>query len=739
MVWNTKLFILFVAGAIAVGAEAQSGWKAAPTPLSTRWAKDVNPNKVWPEYPRPQMKRKEWKNLNGLWEYTVNSGTKPSRFDGQILVPFAIESSLSGVGKRVKPTDSIWYRTTVDVPSKWRTGDLLLHFGAVDWECNVFVNGKFVGDHKGGYDPFSFNIAPFLGEGKQEIVVQAKDATPQFGQARGKQIQNPHGIYYTPVTGIWQTVWLEPVPKTAITRVALLPNAAKGSIQSTVTASQPANEVKVTVSFKGSEIASITAPYGGSQTIVLPDKKLWTPDSPHLYDMKVELINDGRVVDRVDSYFALRDVRVGTDKEGINRLYLNDEVIFMAGPLDQGYWPDGLYTPPTFKAMKYDLDVTKRLGFNTVRKHVKIEPAVWYRLCDEMGLMVWQDMPSAYHPEKGPEPAEAAQFELEWKRIMDSLYSYPCIVVWVPFNEGWGQYDTVRVTNWTKQYDPSRIVDSASGWHDHGAGDLNDIHAYPGPDSPKLEAKRAAALGEFGGLGFPIEGHLWTSKGNWGYISYQSKKELTDAAIELLSMTHLLTGERGLTSAIYTQTTDVEIEVNGLLTYDRELFKFDEPRLRAAIKALYKPAPVIKTLVPTAINGGQQWTYTTSAPTGNWFAPDYNRQGWKTGESGFGTKETPNTYVRTEWNSSDIWIARTFEVNLAGVRQPHFYIYHDEDAEVYVNGKLARKFVGYNGAYRMYSIPSGLLKSGQNHIAVHVKQTRGGQYIDVGIVDLVPR
>jgi len=742
MKWRLWGLILLCMGATVADALTQAGWRPAPTPLFTKWASDVDPRNCWPEYPRPQMKRALWQSLNGLWEYSVTAKSANSigEIDGQILVPFAYESSLSGVGKRIDENHVLWYRRQFVLPESWRGQRLLLHFGAVDWRCRVFVNDIEVGDHTGGYDPFSFDVTDALKPGsEQEVVVKVWDPTSDHGQARGKQIRNPHGIHYTPVTGIWQTVWLEPVPKASISSVRITPNARASLISVVGTSSNSGARIRYTIAFDGEPVATGEGGANAATEIVVPNKRLWTPAEPNLYDVRCELIVDDQVTDAVECYFGLRDIRVGPDASGITRVFLNDSPITMIGLLDQGYWPDGLYTAPTFEALKFDLDLTKRLGFNTVRKHVKTEPAVWYRLCDEMGLIVWQDMPSAWHPTEGPTPEVAKQFEAEWKAIMDALYPFPSLVMWVPFNEGWGQYDTVRVTEWTMAYDPSRIVNSASGWTDFGAGHVNDIHIYPGPGAPKKEAKRAGILGEFGGLGFPIEGHLWNKAGNWGYVSYKTSTELTDAAIELLRQSHPLLGQPGLCALIYTQTTDVEIEVNGIITYDREKLKFDEPRLSAAIRELYTTPPVLDVLLPTSAEDAQDWHFTTTYPGDDWFKPGVLRSHWQSGPGGFGTRQTPNTTVRTEWSTSDLWIAREFELSgpVAPDGEVYLSIYHDEDAEVYLDGKLVAQLKGYTTGYKPVPVVlDGPLVPGRHTLAIHVRQTTGGQYIDAGLIQI---
>jgi beta-galactosidase/beta-glucuronidase len=575
-------------------------WKISEGPLLTRWAKDVSPENIHPEYPRPQMRRKKWLNLNGLWEYAIRgkNASKPATGDGQILVPFPVESALSGVTRRVGQRNRLWYRRTFEIPEEWSGASqqrILLHFGAVDWETTVWVNGKQVGSHRGGYDPFTFDITDAINKrGTQDIVVAVWDPADAGTQPRGKQVCNPDGIWYTPTTGIWQTVWLEPVPQTYIDTIKIVPDIDNSSVQITVNTIGDINQCCINAIVKYGERLRLAGGSPGVNTfnIKIPQLKLWSPDSPFLYDLKVKLVNDTKSVDEVSSYFGMRKVSLGKDENGITRLFLNNKPMFMFGPLDQGFWPDGLYTAPTDEALRYDLEVMKKLGFNMARKHVKVEPARWYYWCDKMGLMVWQDMPNGDRG-IGPEGDDiqrseesARQFELELKRIIDSFGNHPSIVMWVLFNEGWGQYDTQRLTKWVKQYDPTRLVDSASGWADRGVGDVHDVHKYPGPVSAGPEPNRAAVLGEFGGLGLPVEGHLWQKEKSWGYRTFKTGKQLTDAYLSLLSKLRPLIKSPGLAAAVYTQITDVESEVNGLMTYDRTVIKMDPQRIAAVNRKL---------------------------------------------------------------------------------------------------------------------------------------------------------
>lgn len=589
---------------------ADKKWEMAQGPLMTRWAKDVSSRTPHPEYPRPQMVRKDWENLNGLWRYAVTAkdAAQPTSWgEGQILVPYPIESALSGVMKRVYETNRLWYQRTFTVPKKWKGKRVLLNFGAVDWDAKVLVNGKEIGAHQGGYDEFSFDITDALkASGEQEIVVSVWDPADEGPQPRGKQVRNPRGIWYTPTSGIWQTVWLEAVEKAYIKSLKITPDVDGGKVTVVATIAGLEKDMYVAASAYDSrnEVNGLSLQVknqngSGTLSLVLPikDAKLWSPEKPFLYDLRVELSEYGDIrksIDKVESYFAMRKISMAKDEAGRLRLCLNNKPYFQLGPLDQGFWPDGLYTAPTDEALRYDIEMTKKLGFNMARKHVKVEPDRWYYWCDKLGLLVWQDMPSGDKSAKwkGPSGFDGVQmertaesreiYEREWKAIIEARYNHPCIVVWVPFNEGWGQFDTVRVLNWTKELDPSRLVDGASGGNHFPAGDIIDQHQYPGPGVPPKVTDRAMVLGEFGGLGLPVKGHTWQNEKNWGYKSFTNSEALTTAYVDLLEKLHPLEKSDGLSAAIYTQTTDVEIEINGLMTYDRALVKVDEKKVRAA-------------------------------------------------------------------------------------------------------------------------------------------------------------
>ncbi len=752
----TRTLMIVGTFVLTVGSGHSADWKPAPAPLMTKWAQDVTPDKVLPEYPRPQMAREKWLNLNGLWQLAfAKEGEGPpvgENLPERILVPFPVESALSGVGKHA---DRLWYRRTFTVPKEWSGKRVLLHFGAVDWETKVWVNGQPVGEHRGGYDPFSFEITDFLKkEGQQELIVGVYDPTDAGPQPRGKQVLKPGGIYYTPTTGIWQTVWLEPVAESSIEALKIAPDVDGKRVRVTVSLRGNVKGTKLEVESREKaswfiENVSSTARTltGSVETVTIPmywDVRLWSPEDPFLYGLRLKLSRGAETLDSVESYFAMRKIEIGKDDKGITRLLLNGKPYFQVGPLDQGFWPDGLYTAPTDAALKFDVEMTKKLGFNMTRKHVKVEPARWYYWCDKLGLLVWQDMPSgdkSVARGKGEitrTPEAAKQFEAELKAMIDSLHNHPSIVMWVVFNEGWGQYDTERITKWAKQYDPARLVNCASGWNDMKVGDVHDIHVYPGPGSPDPEPARAAVLGEFGGLGLGVDGHTWTDK-NWSYSGTRSKADLTRRYENLLRGVYKLKEEKGLSAAVYTQITDVETEINGLLTYDRAVVKVDLERVAAANRGDFSRAPELVTVVATAKSKGVPWRYTLEKPGDAWFKPDFDATSWKEGAAGFGTKGTPGAVIGTEWKTADIWLRREFTLPEKIPAGLHLTIHHDEDAEVYVNGVLAAKLTRFTTDYVEVPISEEAhkaLKPGKNLFAVHCKQTGGGQYIDVGLVEV---
>ena len=593
---NMKKNFLTMLLALALCSSTFAQWKPAGDKIKTSWGEQLDPKNVLPEYPRPIMERSDWKNLNGLWKYAITKkgDPTPAAYQGDILVPFAVESSLSGVGKMINEKEELWYQRTFDVPSAWRGKQILLHFGAVDWKAEVWVNDVKVGEHTGGFTPFYFDITSVLNKGNNDLVVKVWDPSDRGEQPRGKQIANPHGIWYTPVTGIWQTVWLEPVATQYITNLKTTPDIDNNSVKVEVAANTTsADKVEVKV-FDGKNLVAKGAALNGVPVeLTMPaNAKLWSPDSPFLYNMEVTLYKDGKAIDQVKSYTAMRKYSIRKGQNGITRLQLNNKDYFQFGPLDQGWWPDGLYTAPTDEALVYDLKKTKDFGYNMVRKHVKVEPARWYTHCDQLGLIVWQDMPNG-----GPSPqwqarnyfngtevirsaASEANYRKEWKEIIDCLYSYPSIAVWVPFNEAWGQFKTPEIVAWTKEYDPSRLVNPASGGNHYTCGDILDLHHYPGPNMFLYDPRRATVLGEYGGIGLVVEGNTWVNdKKNWGYVKFNTSDEVTNEYIKYGK--HLLELIRkGFSAAVYTQTTDVEGEINGLMTYDRKVIKMNEAKVR---------------------------------------------------------------------------------------------------------------------------------------------------------------
>jgi beta-galactosidase/beta-glucuronidase len=611
MIHRLSLLSLGLACLLTTSARA-ADWKPGAGPLMTRWAKDVSPTNSHPEYPRPQLVRRDWLNLNGLWDFAAKpkAQDRPTAYEGSILVPFPIESALSGVMRRVSPDERLWYRRSVTVPKEWGTRRVLLHFDAVDWEATVLIDGKQVGVHRGGYAPFTFDVTEQLPPGTpHELAVAVWDPTDAGTQPRGKQTNKPSGIWYTPTTGIWQTVWLEPVVKTHLQDALFLPGGAPNAVILTVATADVGSELPIDVDIfdrlgdPGGTPTKLASASGTSATplvLTVPSDATtyWTPDTPQLYGVVVKLYSADRkqLLDEVQSYFALRMIDVVTGpRDRVARIRLNERPIFLIGPLDQGFWPDGLYTAPTDEALRSDLETTKRLGFNMVRKHVKIEPARWYYWCDRLGLIVFQDMPSGdkFAPETTSSKAEitrspesAKEYEAELLELIAARRQFPCIIGWVPFNEGWGQFDTAGVVRTIKEHDARRLVTPASGWNDFPVGDIHDVHSYPGPAAPKGEPQRASMLGEFGGLGLPTPGHLWSSDGkNWGYRKYQNNDELTSAYLNLTTKLAPLIESR-LSAAVYTQTTDVETEVNGLMTYDRAVIKMDVEKLYQANRAL---------------------------------------------------------------------------------------------------------------------------------------------------------
>lgn len=582
--------------------------------LQTRWAQKVNKDKVLPEYPRPNLVRDSFLNVNGLWEYGINRSRECAEYEGEILVPFSPETSLSGVDKIVTPEDFVHYRRTFTLPQGFQKERVLLHFGAVDQECEVLVNGKSVGEHKGGYLAFSFDITEFLCEGQNELTVCVWDKTEESAHARGKQKYKKgrlmSSLFYTPQSGIWKTVWLESVAEKYVTGVKITPLFDEAAVRICVHSNHKSEEQVRVAIFDGVEqIAETEASIGKDIKIDLGDFRAWSPENPHLYDVRVTYGED-----KVSSYFGMRKYEVRRDKHGILRFFLNNEPFFFNGVLDQGYWPESLLTAPTDEALVYDIQKIKDLGYNTIRKHIKVEPDRFYYHCDRLGMIVWQDMPNGggdynmlfvtylpnilecaargirdrfYRIFKRKDAGGRAQYYQDLQGMIEQLYNYPCIATWVLFNEGWGQFDANKATKLARSLDNTRLINEACGWFDQKGGDMFTIHNYLRKLRVKPQEDRVVALTEFGGYAFPVERHMATEK-TFGYKSYRSKEELSQSYQKLWEEQIYPNVEKGLSSAIYTQTSDIEEEINGLMTYDREVDKFEEETLKEVHRKLYE-------------------------------------------------------------------------------------------------------------------------------------------------------
>lgn len=733
-----KLSTLLICTAISLQTFAQS-WELKKATLMSKFAKDVNPANVLPEYPRPQLVRKEWLNLNGLWQYqpgAVNDELPAGKLSKTILVPFPVESALSGVKEH---HDRLWYRRSFTVPAAWKGKQVLLHFGAVDFESEVFVNGKSMGVHKGGYDPFTYNVTKVLtASGKQELTVRVYDPTDDGGFPRGKQTLNPQGIMYTSVTGIWQTVWLEPVAATSIRDIKIVPDVDNSAVKLTVSTWGNVKGASIAVKVKdGSNVVTTESIKPNTETsIKVNNPKLWSPDSPFLYNLDIALTKGGKSSDEIASYFGMRKISVEEDG-GFKKLYLNNKFLFQLGPLDQGFWPDGGYTAPTDEALRYDLEMTKKFGFNMVRKHIKYEPYRWYYWADKLGLMVWQDMPSPNSYTEHVPPVDTAEFRSELSRLIKTHWNSPSIVTWVVFNEAQAQHNTAGLVKMVQKLDPSRLVNQASGGNHFGVGDYLDIHSYPPPAVP-FSKTQVLACGEYGGIGYIIPGHTW--KVGDTYIMINNKKEYTDLYDKFATDLTLYKTNMGLSAAVYTEITDVEVELNGLMTYDREVIKGGIDKIYASNYKAIHDNLYIKEVLPSSQKEARTWKYTTDEPQNDWFQISFNDALWKSGLAGFGTRGTPGGNIKTIWNTNNIWMRQEFtlgDISAADKDKLVLYMHHDEDCEVYINGIKAASVSGYSSAYTVVPMnaegKAAIKTNGKNIIAIHCKQTQGGQYIDAGL------
>lgn len=580
-------------------------WKPATCPLTTPWTGSVDPNLPLPEYPRPQLVRDTWINLNGIYDFAITAADspKPSHFDRRILVPFPVESALSGIAARVTARQRLWYRRILQAPAAPDGHTWLLHFGAADWRTEAWIDGRALGIHEGGFDPFSFD-AGALGE-QHELVVAVWDPTDDGPQPRGKQALHAprllQPVFYTPASGIWQTVWLELVPQQRIERIRPETHGNILTLHCDTTGCDPKDEFRVTVSAEGTTVAEANGDVGEPLSIKISDARRWSSADPFLYDLEITLVSAGVAIDRVTSYCGFREIAIRRDERGILRFHLNGQPVLPHGLLDQGYWPDGIFTAPTDEALRFDIEETKRLGFNLIRKHVKVEPARWYWHCDRLGMLVFQDMPNGDRSTPGiplggvgsfdasrwlgakgirRTPESAAIYRRELAAMIATLGHHPSILLWVPFNEGWGQFDAKRIAAEVHELDPTRLVDAASGWVDPGNGDVRDVHIYfQGPRMPaRRDPSRAEVLGEWGGLGLECVGHRWPRRA-FAYRTFATREELAASYARKFARLQTLI-QHGLAAAVLTQTTDVEGEINGLLTYDRRVWKIDPDLIR---------------------------------------------------------------------------------------------------------------------------------------------------------------
>jgi hypothetical protein len=724
-------------------------WKLAGNHIVTRWAKDVNAAAPLPDYPRPQLVRNEWASLNGLWDYAITpmSDPQPSTWAGKLLVPFPVESALSGVMQKLDEVHKLWYQRSFRVPDSWGTKRVILNFGAVDWETHVWINGSQVGVHKGGYDPFSFDITQHLKRNSvEQIVVSVYDPSDKGLQPRGKQALSPAGVNHSAVSGIWQSVWLEPVADASIASLTLQPDMSNSSVKVRANVRASSNDLTLTavVTSDGYEIGRVSGAAGAQLSVPIHSPQLWSPSTPFLYDLVVELHAKGTLVDRVGSYFGMRTQAVAKDAKGDTRLTLNNEFVFQLGLLDQGYFPDGLYTAPTDEAIRWEIQAQKELGFNVIRKHAKVEPARWYYWCDRLGMLVWQDMPSTGLNKDDTSPAgqiARAQFKTELKSMLTSFGNHPSIIQWTIFSEGLGHFDVPDNVAFVKSLDALRPIDAMSGYDavggDTNVGDVIDRHDhnYPRPTAAAPQTLRASALGEFGGIGLAVPSHTWNDaqccQGSVGNAA-----QLTDRIELLFAAIEAQVRKPGLSAAVYTQFTDVEDQKNGFYTYDRAVLKPTLERIKRAAARVIAHADYKTLLAASDAAGASNWRYTFTAPPPDWNKPAFNASSWSEGKPAFGTTGPPTGAVGTLWNSNDIWMRKTFTVTAPLPTRPLLHVFHDESAQVFLNGVQVRDFPGYFFNYLDVEFSpeaANALKVGDNVLAVHCQQTNGAQFIDVGL------
>ncbi|MDR0507174.1 MAG: T9SS type A sorting domain-containing protein [Dysgonamonadaceae bacterium] len=757
--------ILFLLAGITIASADNNQWEKKQAALMTVWSENIDPQNVFPEYPRPQMVRDNWVNLNGVWDFAKKNTSAIGYYNGsenynqKILVPFPVESALSGImdSDYANQQKSYVYKRTFSLPESAKGKQILLHFGAVDWRCYVFVNGKRFPVHEGGYDPFTLNITGSLKDsGEQELVVHVYDPT-KGGQPRGKQDTYPSGIWYTPSSGIWQTVWYEAVDETYIRDFSITPDVDASAVKIKINAENATGaSVDIAVMDGENQIAQSTVAVGTEISIPVNNPKLWSPDSPFLYKLKFTLKKDGKTVDNVGSYFGMRKIELGKLR-GKPYMFLNNRPVFHYGPLDQGFWPDGLHTPPCDAAFVFDLEKTKELGFNMVRKHIKIEPSRWYYYCDSLGLMVWQDMANPVETSGilGNGDWVKKQYFTETTNIINSLKNHPSIVVWIPYNEGWGQFDannnpehSRNGVNLIRKLDNTRLINQSSGWTNFELGDIIDRHNYSEPALyPNPYNRRASVCGETGGYGYVISNHIWKPSEN-PYGNVTSSVQFLSKLQGLNNVAFELTPD-GINGVVYTQISDVEGEVNGFYTYDRKISKLTAnqiARFKTGVEKMMTKSLLREYVLLTAAQTDNNiWKYKTGGTgftvSAGWNSDmDYDDTSWNEGAAGFGTF-SPNSNSRTVWDDETIYLRRKIVidgVSAEKIAKLKLSVYYDEDFQLYINGILAASKTGYSTSYQTMEINQAAkesIRSGEENLfAIKCIQTNGGQYIDMGLV-----
>ena len=737
-------------------------WNPVAGNIMTKWAAAVTPENVWQEYPRPQMVRKDWLSLNGLWDFAISTEItdQPTKlYNRKILVPFCVESALSGIKETVRGNQQLHYRRSFTVPPNWTGKQLLLHFEAVDYDTKLWVDGKFVGEHKGGYDHFQFEIARFLNSSPiHEISLVVWDPTNEGAQPIGKQslpeIRNR--TKYTATSGIWQTVWLEPVNQGAIESFKIIPNVDESTISLVIQPNESnlKNQVRIQVFEKGKEILSGTHVVGNIIKLTIPHPKLWSPENPFLYDLKLSLINDGKIIDVLTSYFGMRKISMARDAEGFMRIHLNNKPIYQLGPLDQGYWPDGILTPASDQALRYDIEYLKSIGANMDRMHMKVQPERWYYHCDQLGILVWQDMVSPTKFLDSLNSVKLLPVELDHEKMVDQLYNHPSIVQWVLFNESWGQYDTERLTASIKKKDPTRLITNASGWNDMQVGDIRDFHDYticPAIAMVPKTYQRAMVLGEAGGIDWLIKEHLWTpnlapnSTTDW---SIDIKKGAVNSVTEFeekynyLFDNILLLKNHGLNAVVYTQISDVEDEISGWMTYDRKISKLPASQFAAIHKKFYGPLLNGKFIIPLSMDQQQQWNYRFSEPAIDWYKTN-DLQGFIKGAGPFGMTVADILKINTKWNQSSLYLQKDFQLSSVPLKLSVLAV-NNGIADIYINGVYVMQLINYLKKDSEVKISEAflpekamkLLRVGENQVSIKFKFNVNGvpvNYFDFGI------